>query len=254
MRNNRENRLNHAQLRRESSALLAVRSNRLLLIEALLILSAQLLLYVTLSNVILLPAFFTESEAVLLCLELCNRAATYALLVFVTVPTAIGLFYMASEMVDGNAVAVTALFTAFSQKERYRKALSLSWGLGWRLWLASFAVRLPFAVKRLFFAENALLTPICVILTVLAFACTLFLVLKHFTLIGIVVRYGEAPREARRRIGSCRVRPALCGIRYWLGFLPQLALGLLTFGILWLWDTLPRMLIAYSLIICRFDK
>ena len=41
MRNNRENRLNHAQLRREASALLAVRSNRLLLIEALLILSAQ---------------------------------------------------------------------------------------------------------------------------------------------------------------------------------------------------------------------
>lgn len=253
VRCNRQNRVSHARIRREATECLAVRGNRLLLIEAVLILTAQLMLYVTLSNVILLPTFFIKSEAALLGIELCNGIAAYALLVFVTLPTAIGLFYMTNEMVDGKAVALMTLFTAFSQKERYRTVLSLSWGLFWRLWISSFAVGLPFAVKRLFFTENALLTPICVAITVIAIALMLFVLLKHFTLIGRVVRYGEPPHDVRRKIGSFRIWPALCGIRYFIGFLPQILLGLLTFGILWLWDTLPKMLVAYSLIVCQSE-
>ena len=35
------------------------------------------------------------------------------------------------------------------------------------------------------------------------------------------------------------------GLRYWLGYLPWLALSLLTFCILLLADVLPRMLISY---------
>ena len=233
---------------REAGQILSLHGNRLLLIEAILLSLITVLLY----------TFFCDTYTILLgywmygidlwlsiALKVLLGVLISLLTVLFTLPLLIGLFGLAGEMERGRVCVLADLFAPFSSRKAYRRALALSWGAFWRLGLIVLAVGLTSNVGISFFEGNILAGLACGVAVAFEIIVGLGLAGKCFSTMAAAhatdLPIGEARRYAKEMWWSYRAGGAV----FVLQMLPRVLLGLLTFGILLLWDTHPRMLVAY---------
>ena len=239
-----------ADARRQAGDVLAHRGNRLLLIEALIVLLIPFGLYFFLNM-----AFSSLSELFLareMELPMVLLTVLYPLLLllytlFFTVPLIFGLLRLAHGMICEEDVVLADLFSPFFTRKGYRCAVRLSWTLLWRaavgvLAIAAIAFLVPVAVPD---PIGAVL--LCGILILAVVILDLVWLLRQFPLFAVAM-YQELQLPDVRR--GARTLTWLCpggGVRFFLYFVPQICLGLLTFGIFLIWEVLPRMCISYLL-------
>lgn len=235
---------------REAGAILASRGNRLILIESVILLLVSVSLYIMLYNVFFTafaPWVWGEDAVLSVFLQVLYGVAVAALTLFVTLPSVVGGFMLAGEMERGREVMLADLFAPFSSAKRYGRALRLSWGAFWRFGLIVLAVALTLLVGKSLFPEEdpALVGLVCGLLAVIEVIVGLMLCTRRFAVMAVAL-YGEIPLSHARNAAENMAR--MCrrgGAVFFFSVVPWALLGLLTVGILLLWDTLPRMLIAY---------
>lgn len=233
---------------REAGQILGSNGNRLLLIEAILISLLTVLLYVFLCDtyMILLGYWIYGVNLWLsVALSVLLGVLISLLTLFFTFPLLIGLFGLAGDMEQGRTCVLADLFAPFSSVQTYRRALALSWGAFWRLGLIVLAVILTCNVGVLFFEGSLLAGLICGVAVAVEIFVGLWLCGKCFSSLS-VAHTSEMPIKAAREYAKrswrmCRTGGAV----FVLNLLPRILLGLLTLGVLLLWETLPRMLVAY---------
>ena len=235
------------ELRREAGEILSQNGNRLLLIEAILILLLHVPLYLILDTAIH-AAFgeLTATNAALTPLWSAVYAVLVSLLVlFFTLPSLIGLFGLAGKIAYGAQPTLSELFEPFSSVKSYVRTLHLAWGAFWRFGLIVAAVTLTYQVMLYFFAGSFLWGAVCGLMIVAEIAMGLLLCARNFP-VAAVVLFSQVPvREARMLSRNVSDHAYRGGVFFVLGFLPWILLGVLTLGVLLLWDVVPRMLIAY---------
>lgn len=239
MRQKRVEGMNFRLLHREAGEVLAQDANRLKLIEAAMICLTPLTLYLLLTSTwrtVLLPMLVPGSAAYAAC-AIGFWSLLLLLTQFFTFPLLCGLLGMSAAMEAGEQTDLTELFAPFRSGGSYRRALRISFCVLWRLCVLLLAECAVLLVLRQL--ENRLLILLLGIPAMLAVAVLLFWWFCGGFLHAYLVLCRPAAAE--------RMRPYArsVGLRYWGGYLPWLALSLLTFCILLLADVLPRMLISY---------
>lgn len=227
--------------RREADAILARGANRLLLIEAILIVCVFVALFVSLwSATSLLLSVIAQSEPLASLLLDGVFILFFSLTVFFAAPVVLGLFRIAEQMQAGESPVLLDLFYFLSNRERYTQGLRITW-LG-SLKLVG-TVFIATGVDKLFVALalegdgwnwlNGMLVAVVICLGAL-------LLLFPYARLYAGLRPNEI--DARADIFSAAPRG---GIRFIWFFLPWLLLGLVSIGLLLVLDVFPRMLLTY---------
>ena len=234
---------------REAGQILSLRGNRLLLIEAILLSLLVVLLYsffcdtymVLFGFLIYEPSYLWLSIILIVLLAVLLSLLTWLF----TLPLLIGLLGLAGDVEAGHSPMLADLFAPFSSSRCYRRALALSWGAFWRFGLIVLAVSLTCTVGAVFFAGSLLAGLICGVAVMVEISLGVWLVSKCFSTVAVSLGNDRPIRDVRRYAKgmwrTCRMGGAL----FVLHMIPRILLGLLTLGILLLWETLPRMLVAY---------
>jgi len=235
---------NHREIRQEASRILAVRSNRLKLIEALCLCLLLLPIYYCSYN-LLAVAEFEFAAISSLVWSWIRSAFLFFFFLLLALPMILGLFGMAERMERGEESDLLDLFCAFSSWTRYAKAVLLSWKLMWLPTVAVWLIRGVLALSEALIVNerDALLTGIFVSIAVGAGA--LFLFMRRF---GVIVKglrlecCPEAVEAFAKLSGGVRFR---CLDKFLGRYLLRLLFGVLSVGILLLMDVIPEMLVAY---------
>ncbi len=237
MKQKRVSGLDFYRLRLESGEVLAKNSNRLTLILAIMVAACPLMLYLSVLSVLRLSVLplFSEREFLGTLIAAC---ILLVLSLFVTLPLWTGLLWMAKNMEAGEATPLTELFYAFSDRKTYGKALKLSWSVLWRVSVLIAAEWGTALFVTNVFNESAFGSLWGIPLYLAIFVAWFFLAVRSFLMPYLA---WQIPDDAPRMCPYARS----VGTRYCLGFFPWIVLSFMTFGILLLADTLPRMLIAY---------
>lgn len=232
------------QIRQSVGDLLAEKERRMTLILAQILLLLFVALYISIAqafgalqmlSAVLLHAWLNY---LLYALYLVINAAVS---VFFVLPTVIGFLQMAALMERDETVALTDLFAVFSKRALYREALGISWRAFWRVALTVIAVKTTVSLSTYFFAGSLPAGIICGIIVLLELLGGLWLILHGFSLVADLCTASQPLRRARAAAtGGFRV-----GVHYFAGFLPWLLLGVLSFGILLVWEVLPCMAVGY---------
>lgn len=233
---------------REAGQILGLGGNRLLLIEAILLALLTVLLYVFLCNTYFaLLGYWIGGDVLWLsiALEVLLGFLISLLTLFFTLPLLIGLFGLAGNIERGRACVLADLFAPFSSAQAYRRALVLAWGAFWRFGLIVLAVMLTCHLGMYFFPGSLLAGLLCGVAVAIEIFVGLMLCVKRFASMAVAL-YEETPLSHARAAAleltrMCRTGGAI----FILNLLPRILLGLLTLGVLLLWETLPRMLVAY---------
>ena len=241
------------EIRAKAGEILAVRGNRLMLIEACVVLLITVMLYFVLytSFGIVYEAVFADAEPWMSVLW----SALYGLILFLltlffTVPLFLGLLRMAWDMENGNETTLPRLFSSFESRKLYGRSLRLSFGAVWRVGLIAVTVALTYEVTRYFFAGSLFAGVLCGLAVLLEIFIGILLCLRRFPTLAVAM-YEQTPLSQARRIARELTR--LCpsgGVLFFLSFVPHILLGIATFGIFLIWEVLPRMCVSYFLY-CR---
>ena len=251
MRQKKINGVNIAMLRRESGEVLAQDANRLRLMEAIMICLTPLLLYITLLSTwqaAIIPMLEKWIEPSFLWLgDVAFWLILVSLTLFFTFPLLSGLLWLASRMEAGEETWLPDVFHAFSNGAAYRSALRISAALLWKVVLFSVV---EVGIYSLFWVLGNGWIPF-MILSIPVLIGAAFLLVFWFCG-GFLRTYFVMCIQ--NSAGRMRPYARSAGFSYWMGFLPWLALSLLTFCILLLADVLPRMLIAYFRLCRKLDE
>lgn len=231
-------------IRREAGELLRESGMRLLFIEAFLIACLPYTLPIYASSVIPTLLFLWEGEGTLLWMRLLLDGAVALFLLLVALPITVGLLRIAALTEAGEEAVLADLFWAFGSGSSYRIALSLSFGLFWRLGLTVAAVSGTYllfgAWVRVLSAGTVAVAILGGVVIVMELFAAFVLSMPFFPVAWerMTLRRGEA-RTVRLfgRMGA--------GVRFFAGYFPSLLLSLFTVGVLFPADTLPKMLLAY---------
>ncbi len=237
-------------LRDEVGEVLASSGNRFLLIQALIVLMINVALYFSLSS--LFSAFF------LMISKHLNATGEFWLwvgfgvvialfLVFFSLPMLLGLLGMAQKMTVGEECVLVDLFWPFSSKAAYRRALGLSYALLWRLGGVILLVWSACGHFQGRYSGGLLGGFLCFAAVVVGLAALLLLCMRGSFRTAVVLSEERTVSESRSSVHRIARAAPLCGARFWIGFLPQILLGLLTFGVFLIWEVLPRMCVSYFL-------
>lgn len=235
------------QLRSRAGEILSERGNRLLLIEALAVSLVFFALYSSLAYACAAVTLIApESMELTFGVTVAHALLTVLLTFLFAAPTLLGLFRIAGKMAVGEEAVLADLFFAFSSRQAYARAIATVRGIllrGAVVWFVCELTYLAFAYTVAPTLPNAILCGILIGMEVLG---GLALLLLRYPLIFASLRFEELPLpEAYVRAKEQTRFPLARGWRFVFGFLPHLLVGVLTLGILWIADTLPRMLIAY---------
>ncbi len=234
-------------VRREAGEVLAKNGNRLLLVQALGVCLLFVALYMLLCSCcsIVLSFFAFEMAAILLTIA-AFAVITVALTLFLTLPTLYGLFYLGAQAVAGERPLLIDLFYFFTTGARYRRALAMGARPVARVCIVGVAAAILSVAAILWDPWDPIVLLVSGTLISLLLLGGLLWVLSGYSELYFVFRHPDLPVGEAVRL-SKEVRPSRFsrGVRYAVGFLPWLLLGLLTCGVLWIWDVLPRMLTAY---------
>lgn len=227
---------------------LSKKSNRLKLIEGIVLCLMPVLFTVLLGNVFNSVANLTVSDVAYAVIAICFLCVSALLQLFFTVPLVVGLLGMAARMAEGEYVSLVDLFEPFSSGTRYRKAFAVSLRLFWTLGLLILVVSLTTGLYRAIGGGRILPAILAALLSVAEVVLWIvFVFLRRFATLSFVFSRRMPLRKARRATRKMAGRSQKGGVIWSLCFLPWVLLGLLTFGILLLADVLPRMCISYYL-------
>ena len=227
--------------------LLSQNGNRLLLIEALAVTLLFVAVYLLLNYACMaaLTLFEHWNFAAHLTVTL-FYLTLFAVTLFLVLPTVVGFCYLAERMQAGETPVLIDLFRFFESGERYVLALTVSGRLLWRLTAIVTVTEVTQALCVAFLPIGFPSVLLCAFLMSAEILLGIILLLCEFPMLHLCLRYGDDNEEMEERamllLEHCSVRHAA---RFFLGFLPQILLGLLTCGVLLIADTLPRMSIAY---------
>ncbi len=172
-------------------------------------------------------------------------------LILICFPLLHGLLYLSHRICEREEATLADLFISFSSAREYGAALGRSALAALRLTAVLLSCLFWELLCFFVFGEVAWAESLCRGVELCTLTLALLLWAKRFLHphLTLVCPAGErrALLDALRAGGISPVR--LC-LRYFWGFAPWLLLGALTFGILPLADTLPRMLLSYELL-CR---
>lgn len=208
MRKKKPNIPRFCELWKRAGDTLARRETRLTLIEALVVMMLQIMLYMVLTETAMTveaslgPVGSVRYERFSDTVILAWLAAVILIAAFLTLPLWIGFLRMAARAADGEEIVLAMLFEPFSSFRSYRLSMRLGRMLLW--------------------------------------SC---LCSRRFHVVAVVLRKDMSLREAKRM--TKKWRGFACSNRFELHFFLWFILGLLTFGILLVWDTLPRMALIY---------
>ena len=240
-------------LRADADRLLATNGNRLVLIEAIVVLLVTVMPYVMLWSTyeILLQGLFANTEdAVELLLSVGCWILTVLLSLLFTCPLLIGFLRMSWDIEVGGETLLSRLFSSFMSRGTYLRAISLSVGFLWRVALIAGVVAVTCLGTRHFFAGSLLAGVLCGLAVLTELILGICLCLRYFPTLAVAM-YEETPLPRAREIARkmmCRCPRA--GVWFFLYFIPHILLGLLTFGIFLIWEVMPRMCVTYFLY-CR---
>jgi hypothetical protein len=177
-----------------------------------------------------------------------NLSTGMAILLLATVilPLFWGVLGLSGQIVRGKTPVLADVFLPFSGKVAYRRAIWLSFSWLWRVGGTAGVVALTYSLA-LYFAGGSLPGGIlCGVLIVLELTLGFVLLLRWFPVAAVALSCEEySAEEILREASRFRKAQPFAGFYFFMGFLPLLALGVLTVGILLLADVLPRMCVGY---------
>ncbi len=234
-----------SEARHEAAAILGKNENRLTLIGAILVLLLLVPVYITgyTAYFSLAQLWCGENALRMILASFLYSTLTALFTLLFTMPAVVGLVWMAGDMANGGNTVLSDLFEPFSNRSRYRTALTVSWSLFWRIGLLASAVSLTCQLTVQFFAGSLVAGLLCGLAVVLELAAGIWLSLGAFPLWAL--SYHQKDRRGHGRMPMRNRSDKAWGLCYLIGFLPQILLGILTLGILLLWDVLPLMSVTY---------
>ncbi len=243
---------------RRASEILASSGTRLILIEAIVLLIVAVSLHMVIVETavaitdLLMPMGWHALDAIVYPSMI---LLLLLLALFVDLPLFIGFLRLAAQIEATGEGQLATLFSSFSGKRIYRRSLRLSWGyIAW-VWLFAVAVIVTCAVVAVSLPEQPLLAGLCSgALVVVELALFLIPMMRAFPTLSIALDLRFSMRDVKARMRWVRARMPVSGWRFFLSWLPHILLGLLTFGILLIWDTLPRMAISYFVQVRRMNE
>ncbi len=248
MKRSKTNMPSVSESRRQAGAALERHESRLTLIGAILVMLPTVMLYVGMQSLsILLYHVLSKGGTqraelfTVLVLSLC-LIAVIALTLLLTLPLVVGYLEMARRAWRGETVALADLFFAFSSVGRYARAIGISWYLLWRAGLGLFVVGATAWIG--FIGIGSIWSGLICIGLVLIELSVLFCIFgRSFLSLAAALDRGVSIKEAKRFArGHTNLRAAWAFFRH---FFFRVLLGLVTIGILLLWDTIPRMAVTY---------
>ena len=229
------------EARREADEILSSGSNRLLLIEAILIVCVFAAMFVSLWSAVslLVSALLKNGGPVSLFLnEL--MVAGFSLVAFLAAPVVLGLFRLAEQMQAGNNPVLIDLFYFLSNRERYVQGLRATW-LGTLKLVGT--IYITFNIDKLFDAlalKGVMWNWVSGILVVAVICLGTLLLLFPYARLYAALRTDRI--DARADIFYAAPRG---GVRLVWFYLPWLLLGFASIGVLLVLDVIPRMLLTY---------
>ena len=217
----------------DADAILARGANRLLLIEAILIVCVFVALFISLESAtaLLITTLSQENELLSSLLHYTTLGIGFVLGIFFAAPVLLGLFRLAEQMQAGEDSVLLDLFYFLSNRKRYAQGLRATW-------LGSLKVVLM-----------VLIVDTVNILCPLAWLGGILkaLVILLFTL-WMLFPYSKLYSRLRTTDKPIRLGG---GLRLVWFFFPWLLLGLVSIGLLLVLDVFPRMLLTYF---CDCDR
>ena len=232
-----------------AGGILSRKSNRLKLMEGIVVCLMAILLSFLLSGLFRAVVNLTRPENTAETISRILFEAFIALYyLFAVLPLLIGLSGMAAKMAKDASVSLAELFSPFSGGKAYRVALRSAFRFFWTVGLMILAVRGTLALFDLWIERSGVGIAVLAGFTVVGEVILwLVLAMRQFPTLSLILFCGMTVRDARSRTRSMKKRARKGGLVWLLSFLPWILLGLLTFGILLLCDILPRMCISYFL-------
>ena len=168
------------------------------------------------------------------------------LLLTAILPLLWGVLQLAGQVERGASPVLADVFSPFTDKESYRRAVWLSFGLLWRA-LGTLGITLLTYEALLRYAGGSLLWgTVGGILIVLELTLGVALLIGWFPTAAVALWERElSPAEIRVQASRMRRAHPFAGFYFFFGFLPWICLGILTVGIFLLADVLPRMSVGY---------
>lgn len=246
MRKKKPNIPRFCELWKRAGDVLARKETRLTLIEALVVMMLQIMLYMVLTQTAMTaeaslgPVESVRYERFSDTVILAWLAVVSLIGAFLSFPLLVGFLRMAVRAADGEEIVVAMLFEPFSSWRSYRRALGLEWMLIWRWTLFLIVVLVTCVIAAIGGNVMIWMGIALVIGEVTLFS---YLYARRFFVAAVVIRRDVSFREAKRM--TKKWRGFACSNRFELHFFLWFILGLLTFGILLVWDTLPRMALIY---------
>ena len=237
-------------VRTKAGEILASRGNRLLLIEALIVFLIITPLYTTLYSAYdaicngLQQSLTPIQQSAILWTYV---ALTAILTLFFILPLLLGLLRMSWEMENGLETSLIRLFSSFQDRKAYGRALALSFGAFWRVGLVVLTVWLTCMLTLRFFSRSLLAGLLCGLAVLAETVIGFLLCMRHFPTLAIAMYEQMSLKDARAIAKSMTKVCPFGGALFFFSFVPQIVLGLLTFGIFLIWEVLPRMCVSYFL-------
>ena len=224
----------------ESAQILANHANRLLLIEAICLVFLVIPLYYAILSLCRMAMLCFAS--VPLVMWYWSAFATYFLLtLLLTLPLIRGLFEMAAKMENGEEVLLIDLFAPFRSIQAYLGAVYTAWRQIVIPTIMVLAISLSHYLAGELFVSRTMVSLVGYAAMALILIACVFALELRFTLTAREVA-GEHMPHLYQYSAWARTRHS---DRFLLAYLFRIFLGILSMGILLLWDVIPEMLIAY---------
>ncbi len=227
--------------RHEADAILATGANRLLLIEAILIVCVFAALFVSLRSALaLILSVIPQSSPLSPFFSQALSALYLALVIFFAAPVVLGLFRLAERMQAGEEPMLAELFYYLSSRKRYLCGLRTTW-LGSLKLIVSIAATDAIGI---IWQELTPDTPLFDFLggVVIALAICFYVIWMLFPYFKLYCLLKQ-PENAQNK--DAYLLSPFGGLRLLCFFLPWILLGFVSIGLLLVLDVIPRMLLTY---------
>ena len=229
------------EARQNADAILATGANRLLLIEAILIVCVFAAMFSSIFSALslLLSALLPNSDILSPLFSYTVLMIYLVGVIFFAAPVVLGLFRIAQQMQAGNSTVLADLFFFLNGGKRYRRALRITWIGSLKLVTVIAAVD---AIDTFLRAQIGDTFPV---LIGFGIALILFLyavwMLFPYPKLHSLLKQSDAPLDKDAYLHL----PCGGGLQFVCFFLPWILLGLVSIGVLLVLDVIPRMLLTY---------
>ncbi len=239
---------NAGEVRHLTDETLSRDGNRMTLVQAILVCLLFVPLCVSVFNAYSVMMMLFPLAGAWQAVGIFALLSVYELLaLFLILPTLMGLYAMAAGICEGRAVTVAELFCCFTTKRRYRRALAFGGRAVVRFCIVSALCIIADASLSLLFPGSSAILWVRIAVIILLCVGGILWHFASYTALFFTVEHTDLPVSVTCEMPHTHMagKPLPRGLRFFGYAALRLLLGLLTLGILWIWDTVPRLLITY---------